>query len=505
MNFQIVRYMLCYVCYFEAGFLMLPFLVGLVYREFHAGVSFLVIAALCVLLGLLFTAKQPRDKRMYTKEGLVTVALCWIVLSILGALPFWISREIPKYVDALFETVSGFTTTGSSILTDVEAMSHACLFWRSFTHWVGGMGVLVFILAILPNKGGAFMNLMKAESPGPSVSKLVPRLRDTALYLYGIYMGMTAIELVLLLLGGMPLFDALALTMGTAGTGGFAVKNSGVADYTVYQQAVITVFMILFGVNFNTYFLLVKKKPKQALMSEEVLTYLGIIAISVLVITFNVMPMFPNAFQAFHHTAFQVGSIITTTGFSTTDFNLWPPLAKTILMILVFVGACAGSTGGGIKVSRIVIMIKGIRKEIKMLLHPRSVDKVRMDGRPVEHEVVRSVNVYLAIYILLFVVSLLIVTLDEKDLVTNFTSVAVTLNNIGPGLEVVGPTGNFSSFSALSKLVLCFDMLAGRLELFPLLMLFVPSAWTRSTARPLSGKSIKGIVKKVGGRGNHVQ
>ena len=432
MNYQVIRYMLGYICYFEAAFLTLPCFVGLIYGEYRVSMIYALVAAICVLLGAAFRFKRPKDKRMYTKEGLVTVALCWIVLSILGALPFCISGEIPYYV-----------------------------------------------LAILPAQGGAFMNLMKAESPGPSVSKLVPRLRDTALFLYGIYMGMTLLELALLLIGKMPVFDAVTLTFGTAGTGGFAVRNSGLADYSVYQQAVITVFMIAFGVNFNSYFLLLRKRFKQAVKSEEVLTYLGIIAVSVLLITVNVRPLFPNLFQAFHHTFFQVGSIITTTGYSTQDFNLWPPLSRTILMVLVFIGACAGSTGGGIKVSRLIIMVKGIRKEIRTLLHPRSVYKVRMDGRAIEHEVVRSVNVYLAIYVLIFVGSLLIITLDEKDLVTNFTAVGVTLNNIGPGLGVVGPTGNFSSFSAVSKLVLCLDMLAGRLELFPILMLFVPSVWKR--------------------------
>lgn len=505
MNYQVIRYMLGYVCYFEAAFFMLPFFVGMIYREYRTGVCFLVAASLCVLLGLLFTWKKPKDKRMYAKEGFVTVALCWILLSILGALPFTVSGEIPHYIDALFETISGFTTTGSSILTDVEALSHASLFWRSFTHWVGGMGVLVFILAILPAQGGTFMNLMKAESPGPSVSKLVPRLRDTAIMLYSIYMGMTLIQMALLLLGGMPLFDSITLTFGTAGTGGFALHNDGIASYTTYQQAVIAVFMILFGVNFNSYFLLVRKKPKQALKSEEVITYLAIVAVSTLIITVNILPMFPNLFEAFHHAFFQVGSIMTTTGYSTRDFNLWPPLSKTILMILVFIGACAGSTGGGIKVSRVIIMVKGIRKEIRTLIHPRSVYKVRMDGHPIEHETVRSVNVYLAIYVLIFVGSLLIVTLDGKDLVTNFTAVGVTLNNIGPGLEVVGPTGNFSSFSNLSKLVLCLDMLAGRLELLPMLMLFVPSVWTdRRTVRKMDGgigRKLKGIAKseKQGG------
>ncbi len=502
MNVQVIRYMLGYVCYFEAGFLLLPFFVGLLYREFRTGVCYLVTASVCVLLGLLFTRKKPERKTMYTKEAFVTVALCWILLSILGAFPFVLSGEIPHYVDALFETVSGFTTTGSSILTDVEAMSHAGLFWRSFTHWVGGMGILVFILAILPAQGGTFMNLMKAESPGPSVSKLVPRLRDTAILLYAIYFGMTVLELVFLLLGRMPLFDAVTLTLGTAGTGGFAIKNSGLADYSSYQQMVIAIFMVLFGVNFNSYFLLVRKKPKQAIQSEEVITYLSIVAVSTLLITVNIAPLFPNAWQAFRHAFFQVGSIITTTGYATQDFNLWPPLAKTILMILVFIGACAGSTGGGIKVSRFIIMFKGIRKEIKTMLHPRSVYKVRMDAHPIEHEVVRSVNVYIAIYILIFIASLLLVTLDEKDLVTNFTAVAVTLNNIGPGLEVVGPTGNFSSFSYFSKLVFCLNMLAGRLELMPMLLLFVPSVWTDRKVARHGEKGILLQARKKAGRGD---
>lgn len=479
MNFQIIRYMLGYVCYFQTAFLVLPFLVSCIYRELHVGMAYLGTIGLCALLGIFLTWKKPKDKRMYSKEGLVTVSLSWIVLSITGAIPFTAAGEMPNYVDALFETVSGFTTTGSTILTDVDALSYASRFWRSFTHWVGGMGVLVFILAILPLKGGAFMNLMKAESPGPSVSKLVPKLRDTAVYLYGIYMGMTLVQLVILLLTGMPVFDAVTITLGTAGTGGFAVRSSGMDDYTILQQGIIAVFMILFGVNFNVYFLLVKKKPKQALKSEEVWAYFGIIAASVAVITISLVSSFGNVFEAFHHAFFQVGSVITTTGYATEDFNYWPPIARTVLVILMFVGACAGSTGGGIKVSRIVIMVKGIAKEIQTLLHPRSVKKVRMDGRTVEHEVVRSVNVYLAIYILIFVGSLLVITLDEKDLVTNFTAVTTTLNNIGPGLEIVGPMGNFSSFSNLSKLVFCLNMLAGRLELLPMLMLFVPSVWKK--------------------------
>lgn len=458
----------------------LPLLTALIYGERRSGISFLLVMAICGLTGFLAVRKKPADKTIFAREGLVTVALSWILLSILGALPFVLAGEIPSYVDALFETISGFTTTGSSILTDVEAMSYSCLFWRSFTHWVGGMGVLVFILAILPaGSSSASIHIMRAESPGPSVSKLVPRLRTTAMILYVIYFCMTVAEVLLLLAGGMPLFDALTLSFGSAGTGGFGIKNDSLAGYTTYQQAVITVSMIAFGVNFNVYFLLLKRKWKQALLCTEALAYFGVILASVLVISLSVLPMFPNVFQAVHHTFFQVGSVITTTGYATKDFNQWPVIARTILVMLMFIGACAGSTGGGIKVSRLVILLKGIRKEVGMVCHPRSVKKVKMDGRVLEHEVIRSVNAFIAIYVVIFVVSLLLVSLEDKDMVTNFTAVAATLNNIGPGLEIVGPAGNFSGFSDLSKFVLMFDMLAGRLELLPMLMLFVPSTWKR--------------------------
>lgn len=478
MNYGMILHMLGWICYFEAVFMMLPVLVALIYRE-SAGYAYLGVMALCAVIGFLATRRKVRNRKIYGRDGLVIVALGWIVLSIFGALPFVISGDIPSFVDALFETISGFTTTGSSILSNVEALSHANLFWRSFTHWIGGMGVLVFILAILPMTGGAGMHIMRAESPGPSVSKLVPKIRTTAMILYGIYLFMTVVQIFLMLLAGTPLFDAITLSFGSAGTGGFAVKNDGLASYTNLQQAIVTVAMILFGINFNVYYLLFRKKWKQAFTCTEMLVYLGIIAASVLAITVSVRPMFPSLYQAFHHTAFQVGSIITTTGYSTVDFNAWSPMARTILVLIMFVGACAGSTGGGIKVSRLVILLKGVYKEILMACHPRSVKKVQMDGHALSHEVVRSVNSFVVIYAVIFVVSLLVITLDGKDLVTNFTAVAATINNIGPGLNVVGPTGNFGSFSALSKLVLMFDMLAGRLELLPMLVLFVPSTWRK--------------------------
>ena len=454
-------------------------MVAVIYQE-PAGWAYLMVLVLCAVLGLLLTRRKVKNRKIYGRDGLVIVAFCWIVLSIFGAAPFVISGDIPSFTDALFETISGFTTTGSSILNDVEALSRANLFWRSFTHWIGGMGVLVFILALLPIKaGGAGMYIMRAESPGPRVRKLVPKIKTTAMILYAIYFGMTVLQIILMLLAGTPLFDAMVLSFGSAGTGGFAIKNDGLASYTNLQQAIVTVAMILFGVNFNFYYLLLRRKPRQALACTEVWAYLGIIAASILVITIQVLPGFETVYQAFHHTAFQVSSIITTTGYSTADFNEWNALSKTILVLIMFVGACAGSTGGGIKVSRIIILLKGVRKEVMRVCHPRSIKKVKMDGHSLEHEAVHSVYAFVIIYICIFVVSLLVITLDEKDLVTNFTAVAATINNIGPGLNIVGPAGNFSSFSDLSKFVLMFDMLAGRLELLPLLVLFVPSTWKK--------------------------
>ncbi len=423
--------------------------------------------------------KRPKQAVFYAKDGFVSVGLSWVVLSVMGALPFVISGSIPHPVDALFETVSGFTTTGSSILSDVEALPKCMLFWRSFTHWVGGMGVLVFMLTILPMSGGYHMNLMRAESPGPSVERFVPTVKSTAKILYGIYICLSLLELLLLLVGKMPMFDALTLTFGTAGTGGFGIKNDSIGSYTTYQQTVITIFMILFGVNFNVYFLFLLKKIRQGLKNEELRAYLGIILGAILLITVNIAGKFGNPFLAFHHAAFQVGSIITTTGYSTVDFNTWPTFSKTVLVLLMLIGASAGSTGGGIKVSRIVILAKSVKKELKQYLHPHSISKIKMDGKPVEHEVVRSINVFLIAYLLIYAVSMLIVSLDNFDFTTTFTSVAATINNIGPGLDLVGPAANFGILSVPSKLVLIFDMLAGRLEIFPLLLLFVPDTWRK--------------------------
>ena len=395
----------------------------------------------------------------------------------MGAIPFVLTGEIPSFTDALFETISGFTTTGASILTDVEALSHTSLFWRSFTHWIGGMGVLVFLMAIVPLSGGSNIHLMKAESPGPTVGKLVPKMKYTARLLYLIYFGLTLAEIIFLLAGKMPLFDALTTTFGTVGTGGFGIKNSSIADYSPYLQWVITIFMILSGVNFNAYYLIVFRQFKKAFSMEEVRAYLGIIIAAVGIIFIELIRTSMNAADALRHAAFQVGSIITTTGFATTDFNEWTEASRTILVLLMFIGACAGSTGGGIKVSRFITVIKTVFKEINSYIHPKSIKKIKMDGKPIEHEVMRATNVYFITFFVLFVFSLFVISLEEKDLITNFTAVSATINNIGPGLEMVGPTQNFAHFAPLSKYVLMFDMLAGRLELFPMLLLFVPTIW----------------------------
>lgn len=478
MNYSIVLYILGCVLKFESAFLVLPALVGLIYRE-HASVSYLAVAVLCLILGVLLTHKKPRSTNLYTREGFVAVALSWIIMSIFGAIPFVLTGDIPFYVDALFETISGFTTTGSSILTDVESISKASLFWRSFSHWIGGMGVFVFIMAILPMMGGSTMNLMKAESPGPSVSKLVPHVKDTAKILYGIYIAITICEATILRALGMPLFDSLTTTFGTVGTGGFGIRNDSIAGYSPAIQITITVFMILSGINYTAYFYILTGKIKELFKIEEVRWYLAIIFGSVAVITWNVRSLYPTFSETLCHAFFQVGSIITTTGYATTDFDLWPALSKTLLVTLMFIGACAGSTSGGIKVSRILILLKTIRKELSLIIHPRQVKKIRMDGHPVDHETLRSANVFLVVYFVLLLTSMLLISVDEFDFSTNFTSVVTVLNNIGPGLNLVGPTQNFSIFSPFSKFVLMFDMLAGRLELFPMMILLMPSTWKR--------------------------
>lgn len=479
MNISVVLYIIGWILEFQAAFLTLPALVGIIYGEAKPAMAFVAAAFLCLIFGAVLKRVKQNRHELYTREGFATVALSWTVMSIFGALPFMFTGEIPNFIDAVFETASGLTTTGASILNDVEALSHASLFWRSFTHWIGGMGVFVFIMAILPMMGASTMNLMRAESPGPSVEKLVPRVRNTAKILYQIYIGITITGTIVFLLCGMNLFEALTTIFGTVGTGGFGIYNDSIASFTPLQQNMITLFMILSGINYNVYFCLLMKQFKDAFSIEEVRWYILIILASVGIITWNINGMYSSLSETLRHTFFQVGSIITTTGFSTVDFDTWPQLSKTILVMLMFCGACAGSTGGGIKVSRLLILLKSIKKELSMMIHPRMVKKIRIDGRPLADETLRSTNVYVAVYVLLLFASVLLIAVDEFDFTTNFTAVAATLNNIGPGLGMVGPAHNFSIFSSFSKCVLIFDMLAGRLELFPMLIIFVPACWKK--------------------------
>ncbi len=473
MNNSMIRIIIGHIMKIEAAFLLLPCIVALIYGE-SEGWTYLAVAGCAAIGGSILGLKKPEDKTLFLKEGCVTTALSWIVMSLIGAAPFYFTGEIPKFVDACFETVSGFTTTGSTILNDIESLSHASLFWRSGTHWIGGMGVLVFLLSIVSLSGGSTINLMKAESPGPSVGKLVPKIKASARYLYLIYAAMTFTEALLLVIGGCPIFDSITLAFGTAGTGGFAIKGDSVAGYSAYIQWVVTVFMILFGINFNVYYFILIRHIKDAFKIEEVRYYLLVILSSIVIIFINVRDLFPSAGEAIRHTAFQVASIITTTGFATVDFDTWNTTSKIVLIMLMFIGACAGSTGGGIKVSRFVIIAKTIRKEINSYIHPRSIKKIIYDGKPAEHVMIRSVNVFMATYILILSISVFLMSFEGEDLVTTVTSVITCINNIGPGLNKLGPTCNFGFLSGFSKIVLMFDMLAGRLELFPLVMLFHP-------------------------------
>ena len=478
MNYSVIRFILGWVLRLEGIFLLLPLSVSIIYHEekFYA---YFIVGIFCYLAGYFMSHRKLKSSSIYTREGFIAVALSWIIMSALGAIPFVITGDIPNYTDALFETISGFTTTGASILSNVEVLTHSGLFWRSFTHWVGGMGVFVFMMAILPLLGGSSMNLMKAESPGPSVDKLVPKVKDSAKILYEIYIAITLSEVLLLCFAGMPLFEALTTSFGTTGTGGFGVKNSSIGGYSILIQNIVTVFMILSGINYIFYFYMLQKKPFAALHVEEVRWYIVIILASAGCITLNIHDMYGSVGETIRHAFFQVASIITTTGFSTVDFNQWPQFSKTILIILMFIGACAGSTGGGIKVSRFIILFKTIKKEFSMIIHPRTVKKIQVDGHSVAHEVVRSTNVFFAVYFVILFTSVLLISTNNFDFATNFTAVAATLNNIGPGLELVGPASNYSCFSTFSKYVLMFDMLAGRLELFPILLLFRPSVWKR--------------------------
>ncbi len=479
MNYSIIGYILGWVLTIESLFLFLPCIVALVYQE-QQGYAFLAVAVIGTLLGFLITRKKPKNNVFFTKEGFVIVALAWILLSIVGAIPFVLNGDIPSFTDALFETISGFTTTGASILPNVEALSRTSLFWRSFTHWIGGMGVLVFLLAVLPMSGGHSMHLMRAESTGPSVGKLVPKVKETAKILYGIYFVMTVVQMLLLVVAGMPWFDAITTAVGTAGTGGFGIKADSMAGYSPAIQWIVTIFMILFGVNFNVYYLLLGKEKKSAFKLEEVRWYFIVILVSTALITLNILNSYEHVGDAVRDAAFHVGSVITTTGFATRDYNVWPTMSKMVLVIIMFLGACAGSTGGGIKISRIIIMLKAVVHEVGYLIHPKSVKMVKLDDKAVDKNVVRNVTVFLATYVLIYIVSMFLVSLDNYDFTTTFTAVLATLNNVGPGLGEVGPAGNFGGFSPFSKYVFMFDMLAGRLELFPMLLLLTPAVWKKN-------------------------
>ena len=478
MNSGIIIYLLGWIMNIEALFLMIPCLTAAVYGE-SIGFCYLAVAAACGLIGFLCVRKKPASKIFFAREGFVTVSLGWIILSLFGCMPFLLGGEITRFEDALFEIVSGFTTTGASILDKVEEFSQASLIWRSFSHWIGGMGILVFLLAVLPMTGDYNMHIMRAESPGPSVGKLVPKIRFTAKLLYSIYLFLTVVMFLLLLAGSMPLFDSLCMTFGAAGTGGFSCRNFGQAGYTAYQQNVITIFMLLFGVNFNVYYLFLIRKPKDAFKCEELRGYLFIVFAAIVLITLNTWGMFPDLKTAVHHVAFQVASIITTTGYSTVDFNQWPEFSKTLLLGIMFIGACAGSTGGGMKVSRVMIAFKEIKKELASVIHPRSVKVLKYEGKALDHNTLRSINAFIIVYFIILGVSVLLVSLDNFDFGTSFSAVVATLNNIGPGISEVGPAANFSGLSAMSKWVLIFDMLAGRLELFPMLVLLSPGTWIK--------------------------
>ncbi len=488
MNFAMIFRILGWMMMFEAAFMAPSGIVALIYREKDV-VWLLISMAICLAAGcVMVLASRPKNKRIYAREGSVICALVWFLYSFFGALPFRLSGYIPDMFDAVFETASGFTTTGASILSDVEALPHWLLFWRSFTHWVGGMGILVFVMAIIPlAAGGSTMFLMKAESPGPSVKKMVPKAGQTAGILYKMYFGLTAMEAVLLLLFGMPLFDTFCLTFGTAGTGGFAVLNSGLASYPIVQQVIITIFMILFGLNFSAYYLVINGKIKEVFKISEIRTYLMIIVGAVFLITISIRHLYPNIGLAIKDAAFQVGSIITTTGYSTCDFDVWPSFSKWIMVLLMFCGACAGSTGGGMKVSRIQVAVKTVVKELDNAIHPNNVRKIKYDGKPLEHSVLRGINVFIMAYFLIMAVSILLISLDNFDLETNFTAVVATLNNIGPGLNKVGPTMNFSGYGRFSICVLIFDMIAGRLEILPVLILFSAHTWKDGELFPHRG------------------
>lgn len=480
MNYRMVVFVLGRIFLVEAAMLLLPMVCSAIYGEWYMLPAFLLPAVILLLLGLAASLRTPKNTTIYARDGLAIVALVWVLMSAFGALPFVISGEIPAFADAFFEMVSGFTTTGSTILNDVEALSHGALFWRSFSHWVGGMGVLVFAMAVLPMTDGRAMHLMRAEVPGPTCGKLSSKLSDSAKILYSIYFAMTALEVALLCAGGMSLYDSLIHSFGTAGTGGFSNRGLSIGAYqNPYFEWVIGIFMLLFGVNFNLYYFILMRHFREAFGSEELRAYLGIVLFSTVTIAANILSMVGSVGEAVRTAFFQVSSIITTTGYATADFNLWPTYSRILLLLLMFVGGCAGSTAGGLKVSRVIIFFKAARQDLNKMLHTHAVTAIRFEGKPLDEKTLQGVHNYFNVYMMLIMLSTVLVSLDGFDMITTFTAVITCLNNVGPGMEIVGPMGNFSQFSAPVKYLLSFDMLAGRLELYPMLALFAPRLWRR--------------------------
>ena len=479
MNRKMVFFTLGQLLLIEAALMVLPLIVSLIYRETTVFVFLITLAATALVGGALMFFLRKHNKTMYAREGFAIVAISWVALSLFGALPFFLSREIPNYIDAFFETVSGFTTAGASILTNIEALSHGMLFWRSFTHWVGGMGVLVFYMAILSGSSEKSIHIMRAEVPGPIVGKLVPRAKDTARVLYLIYVALTVVEIIMLLFGGMPLFDSVVHSFGTAGTGGFGIKADSIGGYSPYCQWVIAVFMIIFGINFNLYYLILIRRFKSVLKNAELWVYLGTVFAAIAVISFNIYSMYGSVAEAVRTSAFQVASIVSTTGYSTVDFNMWPGLSKTILLLLMFMGSCAGSTAGGLKVSRIILIFKMCRNELRHLLNPRTVNVVKIDGKQVDGATLKNAANYFSLYMFCFAAIFLLLAFEPFSIETNFSATAACFNNIGPGFDAVGPAANFAEYSLFSKLVLSFAMLLGRLELFPMILLFSRGLWRK--------------------------
>lgn len=490
MNRTLIIYFIGKLMNIEALLLILPLLTAAIYQE-ECFWAFLIVIGIAFFGGQLIMAlAKPKDKTIYAREGYIMVAVSWLTFSAIGALPFVISGEVPNYIDAFFETVSGFTTTGASILRDVEALSHGLLFWRSFTHWIGGMGILVFIVALLPGISDRSIHILKAEMPGPIMGKLVPKLKDTAKILYLIYIGLSIIQVILLLCGGMSLFDSLLHTFGTAGTGGFGIKADSLASYSPYLQWVITVFMLIFGLNFNVYYFMLVRRFREAGRITEAWLFFGIVIVSVTAITINIMPLYSTFEESLRHSAFQVATIISTTGYSTTDFGVWPSLASGILLVLMFLGSCANSTAGGLKISRVIILFKSIKAELHKLIHPRAVTSVRYEGKALDDSTLNGVRNYFAIYIISFFVIFLLISFDDitkgtgySSMETNFSAVTACFNNIGPGFAGVGPMESFANYSPFSKVVLSFAMLLGRLEIFPILLAFAPATWKNTKKR----------------------